>query len=166
MKALFVFIVSCLIFCQSDTKYYEIDKSIERDLTLHKNKDSNCKYSSGTIGYFMYSGLQVKKSLEGLEDRIKLLHHQIKKLNIIEKGIVLLYLEGKSYDTIAEITGFTKTNVGTRLSRIKEKLNWNLQKKNLKKGFNFNCFNNFFKNKYLQTHYYSRHICFGFSVCW
>ena len=122
MKALFVFIVSCLIFCQSDTKYYEIDKSIERDLTLHKNKDSNCKYSSGTIGYFMYSGLQVKKSLEGLEDRIKLLHHQIKKLNIIEKGIVLLYLEGKSYDTIAEITGFTKTNVGTRLSRIKEKL--------------------------------------------
>ena len=40
----------------------------------------------------------------------------------IEKGIVLLYLEGKSYDNIAEITGFTKTNVGTRLSRIKEKL--------------------------------------------
>ena len=57
-----------------------------------------------------------------LEDRIKLLHHQIKKLNIIEKGIILLYLEGKSYDTIAEITGFTKTNIGTRLSRIKEKL--------------------------------------------
>jgi len=57
-----------------------------------------------------------------LEDRIALLYDQIKKLNIIEKGIVLLYLEGKSYDNIAEITGFTKTNVGTRLSRIKEKL--------------------------------------------
>lgn len=57
-----------------------------------------------------------------LEDRIKLLNNQIKKLNIIEKGIVLLYLEGKSYNTIAEITGFSKTNIGTRLSRIKEKL--------------------------------------------
>ncbi len=57
-----------------------------------------------------------------IEDRIALLHTQIKKLNIIEKGIVLLYLEGKSYDNIAEITGFTKTNIGTRLSRIKEKL--------------------------------------------
>ncbi|MDY7395020.1 sigma-70 family RNA polymerase sigma factor [Aureibaculum sp. 2210JD6-5] len=57
-----------------------------------------------------------------LEERITLLHTQIKKLNIIEKGIVLLYLEGKSYDNIAEITGFSKTNIGTRLSRIKEKL--------------------------------------------
>ncbi|MET2984535.1 RNA polymerase sigma factor [Aureibaculum conchae] len=57
-----------------------------------------------------------------LEDRIKSLYQQIKKLNIIEKGIVLLYLEGKSYDAIAEISGFTKTNIGTRLSRIKEKL--------------------------------------------
>lgn len=57
-----------------------------------------------------------------LEDRIALLHAQIKKLNIVEKGIVLLYLEGKSYEDIAEITGFTKTNIGTRLSRIKEKL--------------------------------------------
>ncbi len=57
-----------------------------------------------------------------IEDRIALLHMHIKKLNIIEKGIVLLYLEGNSYDNIAEITGFTKTNIGTRLSRIKEKL--------------------------------------------
>ena len=57
-----------------------------------------------------------------IEDRIELLHTQIKKLNIIEKGIILLYLEGKNYDEIAEITGFTNTNVGTRLSRIKEKL--------------------------------------------
>lgn len=57
-----------------------------------------------------------------IEDRVALLHTQIIKLNIIEKGIVLLYLEGRSYDDIAKITGFTKTNIGTRLARIKDKL--------------------------------------------
>ena len=56
------------------------------------------------------------------EERIRLLHQQIQKLNIIERGIILLVLEGKKHEEIAEITGFTTTNVGTRISRIKEKL--------------------------------------------
>jgi len=34
----------------------------------------------------------------------------------------LLYLEDRSYDEIAQIVGITKSNVGVRLSRIKEKL--------------------------------------------
>ncbi len=57
-----------------------------------------------------------------LEERIKLLHSQIQKLNILERGIILLVLEGKKYEEISEITGFSTTNVGTRISRIKEKL--------------------------------------------
>ena len=57
-----------------------------------------------------------------IDDRLKILYSHIKKLNTVEKGIVLLYLEGKSYDEIAVITGFSATNVGTRLNRIKNKL--------------------------------------------
>lgn len=56
------------------------------------------------------------------EERIALLYAHIKKLSIVERGIILLHLEGKNYDEIAAITGFTKTNVGTRLGRIKQKL--------------------------------------------
>ncbi len=56
------------------------------------------------------------------DERSLALFAQIKQLNEIEKGIILLYLEGKSYDEIAGITGFTTTNVGTRLGRIKQKL--------------------------------------------
>jgi RNA polymerase sigma factor (sigma-70 family) len=56
------------------------------------------------------------------QERSEALYNQIKKLNAIEKGIVLLYLEGKTYDEIALITGFTNSNVGTRLNRIKQKL--------------------------------------------
>lgn len=63
-----------------------------------------------------------------MEERITLLYAHIKKLSIIEKGIILLHLEGKNYDEIAAITGFTKTNIGTRLGRIKQKLKSQIKK--------------------------------------
>lgn len=63
-----------------------------------------------------------------LEEQMQILYAHIKQLNVIEKGLILLFLEGKSYDEIAAITGFTVTNVGTRLGRIKQKLKTNIQK--------------------------------------
>ena len=56
------------------------------------------------------------------EEKLKLLYAQIKQLNVLEKGLILLLLEGKKYDEIAEITGLTPSNVGTRISRIKQKM--------------------------------------------
>ena len=56
------------------------------------------------------------------EERFNLLYAAIKKLSSTEKGIILLFLEGNSHEEIAAITGFTKTNIGTRLGRIKEKI--------------------------------------------
>ncbi len=50
------------------------------------------------------------------------LYQTIKKLNKIERVIILLHLEGNSYQEISEITGFKNSNVGTRLGRIKTKL--------------------------------------------
>lgn len=57
-----------------------------------------------------------------LEAQMQQMYEAIKTLNSIEKGIVLLYLEGKQYDEIAQITGFSASNIGTKLSRIKVKL--------------------------------------------
>ena len=62
------------------------------------------------------------------EERMTVLYAHIKRLNVIEKGLIVLFLEGKSYEEIAMITGFTVTNVGTRLGRIKKKLKTNIQK--------------------------------------
>ena len=62
------------------------------------------------------------------EEKISLLYAQIQDLNVIEKGIILLYLDGKSYDEIAAVTGFTNTNIGTRLARIKQKLKTKINK--------------------------------------
>lgn len=63
-----------------------------------------------------------------MEDRVARLYAQIKTLDTIEKGIILLFLEGKSYEEIAGITGFTSSNVGTRLTRIRQKLKEQLVK--------------------------------------
>lgn len=49
-----------------------------------------------------------------------LLYAYIEDLNPLEKALVLLYLDNHSHEEIASITGLSKTNVGTKLSRITE----------------------------------------------
>ena len=57
-----------------------------------------------------------------MQTMLKQLYRMINRLGQLEKSIILLYLEEKSYEEIAEITGLTLTNVATRISRIKDKL--------------------------------------------
>lgn len=63
------------------------------------------------------------------EERIKVLYENIQTLNLLEKGIILLYLEEKSHLEIASIIGITTSNVGTKIARIKEKLKSQIIKK-------------------------------------
>ncbi|MDR1091163.1 MAG: sigma-70 family RNA polymerase sigma factor [Prevotella sp.] len=56
------------------------------------------------------------------KEEIQELYRLINRLGKIERALVLLYLDDKSYKEIADITGLTVTNVATKLSRIKEKL--------------------------------------------
>lgn len=57
-----------------------------------------------------------------LDFHLTLLQEFIHNLNELNKALMLLYLEEKSYEEIAEILGITKTNVATKISRIKLKL--------------------------------------------
>jgi RNA polymerase sigma-70 factor (ECF subfamily) len=52
----------------------------------------------------------------------EVLYQCIDELNQLNKAIILLYLDGNSHDEISDITGISKTNVGTRISRIKEQI--------------------------------------------
>jgi len=56
----------------------------------------------------------------------QMLFQAISNLNEIDKAIMLLYLEEKSYEEIAEIIGISKSNVGVRIIRAKELLKQNL----------------------------------------
>ena len=53
---------------------------------------------------------------------LDILYQCIDELNEINKAIILLYLDGNSHEEISEITGISKTNVGTRISRIKDQI--------------------------------------------
>lgn len=57
----------------------------------------------------------------------------IRQLNAIDKAIMLLYLEEKSYEEIAEVIGITVSNVGARISRAKERLKQTLKNLNHEK---------------------------------
>lgn len=59
---------------------------------------------------------------DDFKEMLRELYRLINKLGQLDKSIILLYLEEKSYEEIAEITGLTTTNVATKLNRIKDKL--------------------------------------------
>lgn len=64
---------------------------------------------------------ETENPIEYSED-IKILYKAIAQLNRVEKGIILLWLEEKSYEEIAETIGITVKNVSVKLVRIKSKL--------------------------------------------
>ena len=56
------------------------------------------------------------------ETNLGILNQIISELNDLNKALMLLYLEEKSYKEISEIIGITETNVATKIGRIKSKL--------------------------------------------
>ena len=59
---------------------------------------------------------------ESTDDRIANLYNAIYKLDPLEKALVTLFLEGLTYEQMAEATGINANNVGVMLHRAKKKL--------------------------------------------
>lgn len=56
------------------------------------------------------------------EQQLKLMYKAVKQLNDIEKALVFLYLEDKSYKEIADTMGITEVNARVKMNRVKTKL--------------------------------------------
>lgn len=56
------------------------------------------------------------------DESLNQLYSAIRKLSEIDRGVILLYLEEKSYQEIADIIGTNTNNIGVRITRIKERL--------------------------------------------
>lgn len=54
--------------------------------------------------------------------QIQMLYSRINRLELMDRAIILLWLENMSYDDIAAIIGISVKNVSVKLVRIKEKL--------------------------------------------
>lgn len=58
-------------------------------------------------------------------ENIILLQRFIYELNELDRALMILFLEEKSYAEMADILGISETNVGTKISRIKKKIKQN-----------------------------------------
>ncbi len=56
------------------------------------------------------------------DERLGALYAFIGRLDAINRALILLYLEDRSYAEMAEILGISETHVATKISRIKQKL--------------------------------------------
>ena len=59
---------------------------------------------------------------QNTDDRLATLYNAISSLDPVERALVTLFLEGLTYEEIAEATGITAKNVGVMLHRAKKKL--------------------------------------------
>ena len=56
------------------------------------------------------------------DERVRALHHFIDQLDVLNRALMLLYLEDRSYHEIAEVLGISETNVATKINRLKQRI--------------------------------------------
>ena len=54
--------------------------------------------------------------------QVQILHERIRRLDLLDRALILLWLEDMSYDEIAAIVGISPKNVSVKLFRIKQQL--------------------------------------------
>ena len=60
--------------------------------------------------------------LDEIDERLTALHAFIARLDPLNRALILLYLEDRSHAEMAAILGITRTNVATKIARIKQQL--------------------------------------------
>ena len=86
---------------------------------FRKNKTRQDKVHEGRENLITIDELTADE--DNSEDRV-LLYQFIGELDSLNKAIILLYLENESHDSIANNLGISKTNVATRVNRVKLQL--------------------------------------------
>jgi RNA polymerase sigma-70 factor (ECF subfamily) len=85
-------------------------------LTLLKKKKKH---------HFVYDSLPdeaIEDSRSFADESLNQLYQAIRQLSEVDRAVIMLHLEEKSYQEIAEIIGTNPNNIGVRISRIKERL--------------------------------------------
>jgi RNA polymerase sigma-70 factor, ECF subfamily len=103
--------------CKWSTWVYRI--SLNVCLTLLKKKKSKGKT------YFTSDVLPDVMTIEnrGFENEsLNRLYAAIRQLSEVDRALILLYLDEKTYQEIADILGTNANNIGVRVNRIKERL--------------------------------------------
>ena len=110
---------------QSEWSTWIYRLSLNVCLTLLKKKKNNSKH-------FVSDALPeeaIEDSHAFEDESLNQLYDAIRQLSEVDRGVILLYLEEKSYQEIANIMGTNPNNIGVRIKRIKERLKKILNRK-------------------------------------
>ncbi|MDF9800985.1 RNA polymerase sigma-70 factor (ECF subfamily) [Catalinimonas alkaloidigena] len=87
-------------------------------LTLLKKKKNNGQHFASDA----LPDIAVEDSRAFTDESLNYLYAAIRQLSEVDRAVILLYLEEKSYQEIADIMGTNPNNIGVRITRIKERL--------------------------------------------
>ena len=102
------------------TWVYRISLNVCLSLIRKQKKDDTC---SSQQSYHQLSN-QADLSVESKDysNDISRLYDVIKKLSEIDRGIILLHLEKKTYKEISQIIGTSSNSIGVKITRIKKQI--------------------------------------------
>ena len=87
-------------------------------LTFLKKKKNNKQHFASD--YLPAEAMEDSRAFA--DESLNQLYDAIRQLSEVDRGVILLYLEEKSYQEIADIMGTNPNNIGVRIKRIKERL--------------------------------------------
>ncbi|WP_319480927.1 sigma-70 family RNA polymerase sigma factor [uncultured Draconibacterium sp.] len=101
---------------QWSTWVYRISLNVCLTL-LKKNKNNSQHFVSDAL-----VAEETEDSYAFSDESLNQLYAAIRKLSEIDRAVIMLYLEEKSYQEIADIIGTNPNNIGVRVKRIKIRL--------------------------------------------
>jgi RNA polymerase sigma-70 factor (ECF subfamily) len=84
---------------------------------LRKKKDVIISYEPATLPQHSDDNTSEEE-----EEQLRVMHKAIEQLNQVEKAVVMLYMEDKTYEEMEDILGISQGNLRVKMNRIKEKL--------------------------------------------
>lgn len=103
--------------CRLSTWIYRV--ALNSCVSFHRSVK---RHSEGAVSLDISSVAELETTDETHARNLREMYRLISALNPLDKALIMLWLDEKPYDEIAEITGLSRPNVASRLHRIKARL--------------------------------------------
>jgi RNA polymerase sigma-70 factor (ECF subfamily) len=103
---------------QSEWSTWVYRISLNVSMTLLKRSKKNPRHTTPDL----LTETATEENSPELDESLDQLYKAIRQLSAVDRAVILLYLEEKSYQEISVIIGTNSNNIGVRIKRIKERL--------------------------------------------
>lgn len=106
---------------RGDSKFSTWMYRVSLNVAIQRLRKTNIKKEDATLSFDFDEIAQPQKETLP-EKELQMIYAAINQLSDVEKAIVMLYLEEKGNEEIAEIVGISQNYVRVKMTRIREKL--------------------------------------------